>query len=271
MALIYHYCSPQTFLHIIENKCIWLSSTNNMNDSSEGIWVKNAFQNAVYELKSLYGIQWVMQTLKNYDEINLPKYICCFSKDGDSLSQWRAYAQDGEGISIGIEDGDLGINEHSLSANMDPRKSLAIKEIDYVSEGDIYHEFITYANDNISPDDFYKGSAYTFAKYCVDRAAIVKNPAFTEEKEKRLIFSYAEWGGYVTDDLDTENNELDELKFRVSNGYLTNHFEYTIPTKSIKEIYIGPKNKFSTYDLNLFLNHNSLWDVEVKRSSATYR
>jgi hypothetical protein len=271
MALIYHYCSPQTFLQIIENKCIWLSSTNNMNDYSEGAWVKNAFNKAVHDLKPLFGIEWVIQTLQNYDDIDLKKYICCFSKDGDSLSQWRAYAQDGEGVSIGIEEDELGINEHSLTANRDPRKSLAIKEISYVDEDCIYNEMLMYAKENISPDGFYKGTAYTFAKYCVDKAAIVKNPAFIEEKEKRLIFSYAEGFGYLTDDFDSGNNALGELKFRVSNGYLTNHFEYILPTESIKEIYIGPKNKFSTYDLELFLRHKSLWDVEVKSSSATYR
>ena len=33
----------------------------------------------------------------------IKRYICCFSGDGDLLSQWRAYADDGKGISIGFK------------------------------------------------------------------------------------------------------------------------------------------------------------------------
>lgn len=39
--------------------------------------------------------------LKN-KEFDINRYICCFSKEGDILSQWRAYANDGRGISIGF-------------------------------------------------------------------------------------------------------------------------------------------------------------------------
>ena len=41
--------------------------------------------------------------------------IGCFSKNGDLLSQWRAYAEDGKGFSIGF---DSNYIYHGLGVNI---------------------------------------------------------------------------------------------------------------------------------------------------------
>ncbi|CUY43072.1 DUF2971 domain-containing protein [Serratia marcescens] len=269
MALMYHYCSPQTFLQIMEKNHLWLSSMKNMNDFSEGLWVKDAFHKAVTELRKLYGHEWGCQVHDNFIGNYMPRYICCFSKDGDSLSQWRAYAQDGEGIAIGIDDRELSINKHSLTPNLEPLKSLAVEDVKYMSESEIIEDIIRFSKD-LNKKTPSKNDAYLVAKYAIDNSIIVKNPAFKEEKERRVIFSYAPSIGYITSD-GRSSNPLGEIKFRISNGYLTNHFEYNIPLTAIKEIVLGPKNKFSQYDIDLFLMANARYDVNVKRSSATYR
>lgn len=271
MALIYHYCSPHAFHQIVENKCFWLSSTKNMNDFSEGAWVRDSLHKAIEKLRLTFGLDWADQVLKNYDEISLQKYICCFSKRGDALSQWRAYAQDGEGVSIGIDVNAFGINVPSLSAHKDPLKSLAIKNVEYMDEIDVFQKILNHAKQTIKSDEYYKNSAYVLAKYCADRSTFIKNPAFIEEEEKRVIFSYGEGFPCSSDEISDSNNAISELKFRVFSGYLTSYFDFVFPENTIKEIVLGPKNKFSPYDLELFLRHKSLWDVEVKRSSATYR
>lgn len=57
-------------------------------------------------------------------------YIACFSKEGDVLSQWRSYADDSRGVSIGfdlnklIENSNLKLKEVSYS--VDEQKSLLI-------------------------------------------------------------------------------------------------------------------------------------------------
>lgn len=35
-------------------------------------------------------------------KLRLTPYVCCFSREGDLLSQWRAYADDGAGFSVGF-------------------------------------------------------------------------------------------------------------------------------------------------------------------------
>lgn len=102
MSLIYHYCSPYTFQQIIEKKCLWLSATNNMNDFAEGGWVTNALNNVIHRVTNEKNKEWIEHLLFQYNSANTPKYVACFSKDGDILSQWRAYAQNGEGVSIGF-------------------------------------------------------------------------------------------------------------------------------------------------------------------------
>lgn len=37
------------------------------------------------------------------DSFNPQAFTFCFSKDGDLFSQWRAYAADGTGVSIGFD------------------------------------------------------------------------------------------------------------------------------------------------------------------------
>src|SRR5437868_13516061 len=37
------------------------------------------------------------------------QFLACFSTSGDSLSQWRAYADDAQGFSIGFDTSDLDV------------------------------------------------------------------------------------------------------------------------------------------------------------------
>lgn len=43
---------------------------------------------------------FILYMLKHYAESS--SYITCFSRNGDLLSQWRAYGDDGKAVSIGF-------------------------------------------------------------------------------------------------------------------------------------------------------------------------
>jgi len=45
-------------------------------------------------------LAFILDMLKYYVESS--SYITCFSRNGDLLSQWRAYGNDGKGVSIGF-------------------------------------------------------------------------------------------------------------------------------------------------------------------------
>lgn len=42
------------------------------------------------------------ELIRGYIESSEPILIACFSKNGDKLSQWRSYGQDGYGVAIGF-------------------------------------------------------------------------------------------------------------------------------------------------------------------------
>lgn len=117
--ILYHYCSVDTMLKILQNYCIWLSDAEKMNDKTElryfCVQMKKMFSDVFESYKGKYdstlltlvesilekatesiymGSAYVVQNTKNY--------LCCFSENADLLSQWRAYSSDGEGVAIGF-------------------------------------------------------------------------------------------------------------------------------------------------------------------------
>ncbi|CAI0847524.1 Protein of uncharacterised function (DUF2971) [Serratia quinivorans] len=270
MALVYHYCSPQTFLHIIENNKIWLSSSNNMNDSAEGEWFSSAYHDYLKQNRERFGIGFCDAAEYKFSINNHPKYITCFSKDGDSLSQWRAYAQNGEGVVLGFDDTKLGAKGQFPYPNSDSAISLVMIDIEYQTKEGIFQlldDIFSKCQDELDE----KKRSFDFAAMSLGFYLSVKNPAFHEEKEKRLIFSPL-FNFDKNEQLYTVRNSVGELKHRISNGYLTSHFEYDINIKeALKEIILGPRNKFSDHDVNNLLGFNGLKKITVKKSAATYR
>ena len=101
--ILYHYCSNSAFHSIIENKTIRLSSLSLGNDYMEGklvpkIIIEMAKEDAT-EDKLLYdGIQESISELKK----DIDCFGFCLSEKGDLLSQWRGYADNASGVSIGF-------------------------------------------------------------------------------------------------------------------------------------------------------------------------
>lgn len=117
---IYHYCSADTFIAIIENRCIRLSDLNKTNDFQEKKWASNLIVEVLKEKLITNRINlnleedyWYNEFTANHlqyykNEMNAilfnekPILIACFSQIEDLLSQWRAYGQDGTGLCIGF-------------------------------------------------------------------------------------------------------------------------------------------------------------------------
>lgn len=117
--ILYHYCSMEVFLSIIQNKSIWLSDANKTNDPSELNYIFNFFTSTIDECLEKYTDKYtnlIVQKVKAianttvynlvYEKAPIARYkknfICCFSEAKDLLSQWRAYGNDGNGVAIGF-------------------------------------------------------------------------------------------------------------------------------------------------------------------------
>lgn len=107
---LYHYTSQSGLIGIIRDNEIWMTHTQYLNDTQEFHdaigFVKAEINRRISEeaddvAKTVLGE--MLQAI-DFDEGHgsMNVCVCCFSEDGDSLSQWRAYGGPASGYSIGF-------------------------------------------------------------------------------------------------------------------------------------------------------------------------
>jgi len=106
---LYHYTPQTTLIKILDEKKLHLSHVSYLNDPDEikfGLKVilkilKNSIKNNSY---SINKISEILETNDNFEKIIFQKlfFVFSLSVEPDLLSQWRAYADGGNGISIGF-------------------------------------------------------------------------------------------------------------------------------------------------------------------------
>lgn len=195
--ILFHYCDLDTFLSIIQNRTLRFSDLNTMNDFSEGHWAYDRFVEAVNAALSAYPNEFFedLDIVFSQFQLKMLPTISCFSTDGDVLSQWRAYADDGKGISVGFSGKKL--------------MKLATKIGKVVYQVDQQVEFFGLLMAFIFPvwqKSKKAKSKQTFQEallLLLSDASLMKNPAFQEEKEVRLVRMlnpYQENGVWVLED-----------------------------------------------------------------------
>ena len=113
-AELFHYTSAGGLLEILRSNQIWATNLEFMNDFLEVKYAKELFMDVVRREKSFARNQLVVQFLDKtakdlYRFTNVFSfYAVSFCADGgDRLAQWRAYAGEGTGYSIGFRSADI--------------------------------------------------------------------------------------------------------------------------------------------------------------------
>src|SRR3972149_5919227 len=111
--ILYHYTSKTGLLGIIKDKCLWATNILYLSDAAEFSYTLEVSSKVLdtkmkdttlthNESKLIHKMYEVVQ---GNLEFHIPDtYVACFSEDGDSLSQWRAYCPKTGGFSIGFDD-----------------------------------------------------------------------------------------------------------------------------------------------------------------------
>ncbi len=109
---VFHYCNLNKFEGILNSKKLWLTPVQTMNDGTEVDHLYNVIFPKVKEkiiaetpAHLLNNVETIFNIVENNAKLhteNMP-YCACFSDDGDLLSQWCMYADNGTGISIGFD------------------------------------------------------------------------------------------------------------------------------------------------------------------------
>lgn len=263
---IYHYCSLDAFMSIIESKCIHLSNNYTVNDYTE---------NRIFDI--LYGRIAEKLLEKGVPEKSIeriysdfilnnsqPVYIGSFSKKRDLLSQWRGYADNCNGVAIGFR------FDKNQFCDTFPYKS---NEIHY----SIYN--MMYIDNEVSIDSFV--DAIT-CNNNIEGTGIVllgiwnkvyKHIGFSEEQEVRIacvptitpiINGYA----VQTKELLSTSSLL---KYKSKRNFIQSYVEFPFTSTNIVEIILGPKNTTGYDILSAYLEANDIRNAVISHSAITYR
>ena len=270
-SAIYHYCSLDTFIKIVERQALWLTCLDKMNDYAEATWLTHIIHNlSTKKLSNGTGNIDIFNALINQITACVNErlaYLTCFSEYGDRLSQWRGYADGGKGVAIGFKTWVLeqSMMKFFLAETLNTSGySNGLAKVYYPDEKDLENW--------LSPllDQLVAGADYTvIGRQLAEHAPIFKNPAFKEEGEWRIAVT-PQRSGFVRHWRLVDQNLSTSLKFRPTEKGISSYFELPLEPEAISDIVLGPLNKSERDDIGAFLHARLGRNIGVCHSSATY-
>lgn len=208
--IAYHYTTPQGLQGILESKTIRATNARFLSDQSELRHVDNVLLKAIDEFEpgtlsraafrlfeELSSDAW-KQRLDTHEV-----YVACFSTQGDRLSQWRAYADDGLGYALGI---DVRV---PFRVKGRPEQTAALVPVEYDPAKQVravlplLRQIVDALNECGDMDNATEAAALRGSMSVIigllPIGVTLKNHGFHEEEEWRLVVSDWAWfnGGYV--------------------------------------------------------------------------
>lgn len=311
---MYHYCSLDVFEKIIEASTLRMTNIIKSNDYTEITFCLDEFVDAFYQaLTRLKGNIYDSAFQEFLTSVNIEKiversiknkwrtyYATCFSREGDLLSQWRGYANDGKGVALGF------YTEPFCSCGGPATWKLCPV---YYNISQVKEDLVAYIEQKIArPSTFtqrtpyiadYENAVYNIIDRIVYDAPFYKNPAFAEEQEIRFV--YYPFGRirdlfirHATDEMvanqlfydhmqdallseDTVNDfQRMPASFYVRDNMIVSFVNLNFEKRKhhiLKEIVIGPKANINDLDLRLFLLKHGydLSQIAIYNSKASYR
>ncbi|WP_417782561.1 DUF2971 domain-containing protein [Terasakiella pusilla] len=287
---VYHYCSTETMFKVVDSKQLWLTDTDQMNDYMEGKWIDKAVTHWLTDRNHTCFGSAHLNSIENLRERS-KVLMLCMSKEPDVLSQWRSYANDGQGFSIGLSEDFLERRREEIG------KQVSLEEVIYNLDeqkkeissflGEAMDEFDAELKENpphmgisLMPPTMQIRHARE-----QDRGKVIsehlgqimykfKNPKFEEEQEIRIVVKFMKSGIGVRA-FEYHDGEGDVYQGKVKYYPTTDHLRPYIPFRllpdDLEEIWIGPKNKTDEKELDYFLTQQGFGKVDIKRSDASYR
>ena len=238
---LYHYTTAAGLQGILQKDGIklWFTRYDCFNDAEEGKQALTLYRevgDTLVKEKNLPEEFW--EAIRDIEiGKTLTPYVCCFSKNHDSLPMWRYYGKkDGKiGYNIGINDKFLFVPQSNLKTSKllslfknlnsigffyeviydDGEKKEKIRE-EFIQ---LNHYFIE-QREKIAPENlhnFIASSSLFFRSYMAGYQACFKDHHFANEEEVRLVV------------LIPDNDDKIKIKHRVQDGYLVPYVELVIP------------------------------------------
>ena len=286
--ILYHYCSHDTFIRIIESRSVWLSDLTLSNDFMEGKWIRKVAYK-MFQEEGLDGdnLQRIMKQLDSHLKFSSAIGFC-LSEDGDLLSQWRGYADDGRGVSIGFDRSEL---ERQVREYFKNKADSQCSLVEYTDEGQqkIIRPLVKMVADIIKKEDQGQSSQKVDIDFngrnmvaTVNQALgvtlltiaaakfMMKNPAFSEEREWRIYVNIQ--AKFIGIDIP---GFLQDPEFRNDHGclipYMAAKFNDGNLLGTIREVVLGPNNRSPDWAVERFLHQKGYEQVTAIKSNAPYQ
>ena len=314
--LVYHYCDNYKMANILSGKNLRMSDITKSNDYEE---VKMFFPGILDAIEDEYRkdefplqymdrtnrdalgklLDWEYDILRyEFDRGGVTNFVVCFCEEGDVLSQWRGYADNGKGCSLGFS-----VKELEDYCNT-YRGILRFEQVDYKTVKEInvtiVEEALKVLNElrglrnwivenlpSLNEEKIDKMFQYYFHQMITSvlmSSLKYKNETFKEEQEWRLFFSqqiykYAKW---IYGDEEIETIVYDDMlkviknriEFNVTSDDLIPFFpiKFTeISPNPIKQVIVGPQNKIMEKDFSLYIASKKLSGIDFRYSRISYR
>lgn len=105
--LVYHYTNTSGLTGILTSKCLRATNLSFVNDEQELRYGYLLCANVANDLLKSHGndqrYSTVLNTFQSTWKGAVDVYATCFARNGDQLSQWRAYSPNSSGFSIGFD------------------------------------------------------------------------------------------------------------------------------------------------------------------------
>lgn len=314
-SILYHYCSTKKLYGILSGKQLRMSDITKSNDYDEVYMFFPGLIDAMREeyYKKPFSFKFAcednekamlvfLRVIFNYfrskfDRGGITNFVVCFCEKGDKLSQWRGYANNGKGVSIGF-------SERELAQYCEKYKEvMTMEKIKYKTAEEINNIIISTAglllaelknlrdwignNFNCVDNELEKYMVLFFTQMLSGvfmKSLQYKNKAFEEENEWRIFFKYPilkktelVYGGKEHDTVLVEEmvevlkNKID---FNIMDDDIVAYFPidlFDISQNPIKEVIMGPNNQILQDDFELLCGKYKYDNVKFCYSNIPYR
>jgi len=234
---LFHYTTQDGLLGILKDDSLWVSSVIHLNDSSEYLLALELAKQELNDRKNKTDgeeekIDCLLNNIKTIQ--NSSVMVASFTKKRDCLSQWNFYGKFNGGYSIGFNTNHLIQEANKQGYAIDKcfyepneQKQIIAKLINESLMED-FNIISEYVPENKPRTIVILATGGDFWKRLLYLAPIIKNKAFNEEEEWRLISCMIK--------------SSSGLCFRTGKSFLIPYYKFSLgPKKSyLSSITIGP-------------------------------